>query len=138
MHSCKLLAHTADMKFFLRASSFVELFQAGLEALAITLGGEEVKNSSEWTLTEEVSLEAPDATALLVDFLGEVLVLSYQKKILFLKVKFSRLSEREAVGRIYGRRVQEFKDEVKAVTYHQAEIRKIKDNLFETIIVFDV
>jgi SHS2 domain-containing protein len=39
---------------------------------------------------------------------------------------------------VYGRKVSGFKEDVKAVTYHEADITENEEGCLETVVVFDI
>ncbi len=85
-----------------------------------------------------IKIQSPDKTALLVDFLSEVLAQSQINKEIYADVKFLQFSETELKAEIYGVAVENFDEDIKAVTYHEADIKKNEKGEWETILVFDV
>jgi SHS2 domain-containing protein len=79
-----------------------------------------------------------DTTCLLVDYLSDVLTLSYTEKAVFCAVNFHKLEETSLSARIYGRAVEGFDEEIKAVTYHGANVRQNQKKQWETCIIFDI
>ncbi len=70
--------------------------------------------------------------------MSEVLTYTYEEKAIFSKVEFIKLEDKELSGIVYGENVQGFDEDIKAVTYHEAEVKKNKKGNWETIIVFDI
>ena len=85
-----------------------------------------------------VRLAAPDATALLVDFLSEALALSLIQKALFCFVHFDLLEERRLSARLFGRWHYGLENEIKAITYHEAELKKHPGGPWEATILCDL
>jgi len=48
------------------------------------------------------------------------------------------LTETEIEVKVFGRKVEEFEEDIKAVTYHEAEVKKNEKGEYETMLVFDI
>lgn len=68
-----------------------------------------------------IQIEAPDSAALLVDFLSEALALCLIQKTIFCYVYFDLLEERRLSARLFGRWHDGLENEIKAITYREAE-----------------
>lgn len=122
-----------------------ELFTAALEGMAEIMMGEgagrdDINSAAAGKAgaRKEIKVSSADETALLIDFLSEVLTISQIEKIVFLSVRFRRLTSKTVKAEVSGIRGQNFAEDIKAVTYHEAEIRKNTRGNFETTIVFDI
>jgi SHS2 domain-containing protein len=138
LRTSTLLSHTADARAELAGDSLAELFRAGLEALAELELGEPPALGAATPVRRRLVLDAIDATALLVDFLSEALSLSLELYAVFTAAEFDRLDERGLSADILGRPVAGFARDVKAVTYHEADVRRGEDGVFRTRLVFDI
>lgn len=85
-----------------------------------------------------VVIEAPDVTALLIDFLSEVLVWTHTEREVFTHVRFRTISEYALEAELTGYRTEEFGEDIKAVTYHEADVKKNTEGVWATNIVFDI
>lgn len=86
-----------------------------------------------------VEIQASDYTNLLIDFLSDVLSMSYIEKTIFCKVNILEFSEYKIKAEIKGYDVQMFDEEIKAVTYHEANVHlDEEDELWKTCIIFDI
>ena len=132
----EILPHTADLRMRVFGGSLEDLFQNALAALAHIMG-DGVQRTRE-ARPQRVQLEAETATNLLIDFLSEALYLANVEKAIYDQVEFTEFSERELVGTLRGYAVDGFAEDVKAVTYHGAEIKKRKDGKLEIEIVLDI
>ena len=136
MRKHSLNEHTADVRLVVQGDSLEELFRAALEGMA-----ELIKHdgfSQKGDQVETISLSAADSTSLLIDFLSEVLTRTHVNNVVYNTVDFSVLNEKDLEAIVRGCSVEAFDEDVKAVTYHEAEIKKNKEGLFETVIVFDI
>lgn len=138
MKTYKVLPHTADVRLWVEADSHEELFSAALEGMASLIKDSLAEMSAGKRIEEKLELEAPDVTALLIDFLSAALTLAHQNKAVFTEVAFDSLNETALMCTIKGFETDGFDDDIKAVTYHEAEVKKNRAGRFETMIVFDI
>ena len=54
------------------------------------------------------------------------------------RVVFSELSDNNLRAELFGREVDSFSEDIKAVTYHGASVSKNSDGNLEIIILFDI
>jgi SHS2 domain-containing protein len=133
------LPHTADVRMEIRADELPELFEAGVEGLAALLQPSlSSPLEANWDLVMPITVSAPDITLLLLDVLSEVLTHSNIEKAVFLKLDVLNMSEMMFKGRIFGLYTSGFEEDVKAVTYTEANIRKDDAGKWLTQIVFDI
>jgi SHS2 domain-containing protein len=129
----ELVHHTADVRFRVSAATLDGLFADALRALTSFTQPEWIDEPAEAV----IELESADATALLVDFLGEVLTRSHVAREAYTDVAFDELSSTHLRATVRGRRVRGFEEDVKAVTYHEAEV--VFDGVnWSTMLVFDI
>ena len=138
MKRFEILPHTADIRLKASGSSYEELFSAALDGMNYIIKRDLTKNSTLMNFREIIDVESVDRSMLLIDFLSKVLTLSHQYKAVYHTVKFKTLEERYLFSEMEGSQVEDFDEDIKAVTYNEAEIRKNKDNIYEIIIVFDI
>lgn len=137
--SFEFLKHTADVRMLVKANDLEALFNEALKGMA-SIQKSNIKNQSvSWrTKTRLIEIQSPDKTALLVDFLSEVLAQSQINKEVYVDVKFLEFSEIELKAEIYGVAIEAFDGDIKAVTYHEADIKQSEKGEWETIIIFDI
>ncbi|HKS23031.1 MAG TPA: archease [Thermoanaerobaculia bacterium] len=128
----EILQHTADVRLHVTASTLEELFADALRGLMEVMGGAAASD----TRTEQVELESVDVTALLVDFLNEALVRAHVQRRSFTGASFATLTETHAAATLTSVPA-EFEEDVKAVTYHEAEVRR-GENGWTTMLVLDI
>ena len=130
----EFLPHTADVRVKVFGGTYQELFKNAMLVMA-----EMLKNQkSQKLLKEKISVKSQDINSLLVDFLSEVLYRSQVHRAVFQEVKFLKFKDTELEAEIYGFKVDEFDEDIKAVTYYELEIKESTAGGFETIIVFDI
>lgn len=133
------LPHTADIRVQLDASSQETLFQAGLAAMNRLLKKNGCGKPGVLDINLEVDVRSTDATALLVDFLSEILTATCTEKTLFCRVRFDELTLHHLRASVSGRAVEDFDEDIKAVTYHEAEVvHDKKTGRWRTSIIFDI
>ena len=134
----KYLPHTADIRMLIEGETLQELFLAGLKGMNHILKEGVCKDVQTFDSIANIRTISNDRTNLLVDFLSDALTHSYVNKTLFCKMKVLHISSFEISAELYGQSIDEFDEEIKAVTYHEARIRKNSNNLWETIVIFDI
>ncbi len=131
--------HTADIAFDVSADSLEELFVESAKAWRICVVGDiSGKSLSE----KNINLNAGSLEELLVNFLNEINYFLLSKK--WLCVIFNKISINQELKTISalasGFELEssiQIKEEIKSVTYHQMEIKKINGK-YLTRVVFDI
>lgn len=131
----EFLEHTSDVRVRVSGATLEELFADAVRALFAAL--EAVGASDAQPVTWRVSVDSVDRTALLVDFLSDVLVQAHVRRVVFRDVRFVRLTETELEAELQGVAAAEFGEDVKAVTYHEADVR-MENGRWQTMLVFDL
>jgi len=137
MKMFSILPHTADLRLHIQGSTLEELFQAGVEALASVLKAGACP-ARRYTKRREIVSAAPNVTELLIDFLSQVLTLSYAETAVFCTASCSEISEHRIASTVAGVTVDGFDEDVKAVTYHEATVSKNRKGFYETVVVLDM
>jgi SHS2 domain-containing protein len=135
--SYKLIPHVADVRLAVEGSSYEELFLAALEGMG-NLIKHSCCSSNKCNVQYDIQLSSGDVTSLLIDFLSAVLTQTHINQAVYCKVTFSELTEKTLKATIFGNKVNVFDEDIKAVTYHEANIRKNEHGNYSTVIVFDI
>ncbi len=138
MRSFKIIPHVADIRLLVEASSLDELFTVSLEGMNQILKKNFCKKKIETPEIHQIQVSSQDTTALLVDFLSEALTLSHIHGTVFCNVEFTRLTSDSLTASLIGAKVKGFDDDVKAVSYHEAEIERNSLGNLQTNLVFDI
>lgn len=140
MKAHHILSHTADVRLKAEGSTLEELFCAALEGMTEIQNAKRIRQLAEKSekLTRNIKITSTDATTLLIDFLSEALAQSQIEKEVFDAVKFTKISDTELEAEISGEYVDGFGEDIKAVTYHSAEIVKNAAGNYEATILFDI
>ena len=133
----EFLPHTADIRMRIEGETLPELFDAGIKGMSHILK-ENQRNKQGQKYSEIIAVKSADVTCLLIDFLSELLAMSYTKKLVFSEVKFLEFSEQLLSAKVSGSAIDSFDEEIKAVTYHEADIKRNKSGKWETMVVFDI
>lgn len=136
--SIAYLPHTADIRMSIHEKSLEELFKQSVIGMNHVL--KEKFCDEVHGIDKEVNIEvsAVDRTVLLIDFLSDVLTSTYIEKAVFCHVEIIEFSQCKINARLSGSCVEQFDEEIKAVTYHEANIVKNNKNLWETCVIFDI
>jgi SHS2 domain-containing protein len=124
--------HTADIRIRLRAASPEELVADAVRALMAVMK----PGAGPAAPDVEIFLEAPDLTALLVDFLNEILLRCHIDRQAF-EPESIVLSGTAVTARLFARAAVHFQEDVKAVTYHEADVVQ-SEGVWTTTLVLDV
>jgi SHS2 domain-containing protein len=135
----KFLDHTADIMFESYGISLNKLFENSALATEDTMVNlKQIKTK----IKREVNLENKSIENLLFDFLGELIYFKDAELLLFSKfkviIKKGKIYKLKAI--LEGEKLtkkHEQKVDVKAVTYHKFEIKKIK-NKYAARVILDI
>lgn len=136
MKHYQIMPHVADVRALIQGSTLEELFTAGLEAMAYVIAPNEC--GEPYTVQEEITVISVDTTILLIDFLSEVLTKTHVTSSVFCTVTFTSLTPTSLHATVHGKKVTTFDEDIKAVTYHEAEVIKNEQGLYQTNIIFDI
>jgi len=140
------LPHTADIKIRVYGSSMKEIFKNALMGMFQVIGphadGCEEKDDRlvcpELPETHDITVDAIDRDALLVDFLSEALYLSDVHNEAYFDADIGDLTDTHIKATLHGVKVTGFDVvEIKAVTHHDLKIEEIGRSL-QVDIVFDI
>ena len=130
------LEHTTDVRMRIDADSRESLFRDALLGMADVLQASTDDDSQR--VERRISVESPDLTALLVDFLNEALRLMHTHKETYTNVRFLELTDNALAAIAEGLPVRSFAEDIKAVTWHEADIVRGDDGRLSTNIIFDI
>ena len=130
----KEVEHTADRALRISGRDLAELFAnaaLGMNSLMLTAAARRP------SIAKHIKLEAIDAESLLVAWLSELAFWAETESLLFTRFEFLRISATRLSAVVRGDRVGAFEKHVKAVTFHNLDIRADAGGLTTTV-VFDV
>ena len=138
----RILSHTADLRLEVYGKTLEELFINAAEALARILY--EQSESTEFSalpkarqlLSEKIEIQSVNMNTLLVDFLNEILARSHINKAVY-KVESLKLKGNAVEAKSMGKKVEQFDEDVKAVTYHEVDIKEEK-GMWHTTLILDI
>jgi SHS2 domain-containing protein len=140
--SYKFKDHTADIAADVEADNLSELYIAAASAWHESITDNKIDGVLEH---KSISLNEENLEILLVSFLSELNFLCQSENWLLSSVKQIELNKRNDVwnlsvimlGRKFDSGELRLKTEIKAITYHQMEIKEVNGK-FSTRIVFDI
>lgn len=138
MKTYELLEHTADLKIRCFGKDMSELFaHAALGMFSqIYEGKAESRRHGDHEITRKINIQSIDLESLLVDFLSELLSLSDEHNEIYYDFHV-KINNHNLQAKVKGRKVKDFSQEIKAVTYHELKIEK-KNGMYRAEIVFDI
>ena len=128
--------HTGEVLARVSAPSLQDLFVEAARALNQYLA-EGVQMDTEGGFEEEIIVTAPDRETLLVPWLSEIWFRIDTKNTLYARFEILEFKERGLKARIFGDGKTRPVRDIKAVTHHGLQIRRVGDS-FEADIIFDV
>jgi len=130
----EVIEHTADIRLRVTARTREDLFREAVRGTIALLHPEKGERKVE----RDVNVVAGDPTVLLIDFLNEALSNAHAYREAYDDVVFSSLTPTHATARLVGAEAIAFGADVKAVTYHEAEVRQNANGEWCTVIVYDI
>jgi SHS2 domain-containing protein len=127
------IQHTADWSLRVWAADLAELFAESARGMT-ALSGIQLSPSQKTSRT--IKSVAPDPESLLVSFLSELVYFGEQENLAFDEFKI-RIANNQLTAEIAGASILSIDKAIKAVTYHNLQIRQTPKG-YEVEIVFDV
>ncbi|MCD4803813.1 MAG: archease [Anaerolineales bacterium] len=130
------LEHTADLEIQVWGEDLDSLFRQSAAGM-IQLSGVEGLVEGISSVQQNISLEAMDYEGLLILFLEELLYRLTEDYMVYEIQELSVSSEYTLKARLTGAQIKSYQRDIKAVTYHNLNIRTTADG-YEVNIVFDI
>lgn len=131
-------SHTADVIMKVRADTLNELYETAMRGTSNLLKNNFCNQMVAGSSEKKIVVRSVDRIALLIDFLSEVLLNSHINKAIYCNLNIVKLTDQEIEATISGSSVEYFDEDIKAVTYHEANVFKHKNNQWEANIIFDI
>jgi SHS2 domain-containing protein len=133
----EVIEHTADIGIIARGSGLPALFSnAASGMLSLLIEADTLRQD----VTREISLEAGDMETLMVQWLNELLYITYTEKLVLHKFDIV-IDENRLAASCKGQEIELnshiFKREIKAATYHNLRIVE-RDGEYSAQIIFDI
>jgi len=131
------LEHTADIRIRVRAKTIKGLFKIAALAMFDIIAREKSKKSPSKMI--KIKQKAQDQKELFVNWLNELLSISYSKELIFSNFKIAKLDETNLEAIVQGCAASDYKigAEIKAATYCDLKLEKNKAGWIGEVI-FDV
>jgi len=131
-------SHTADVIMKVRADTVTKLFETAMCGMSNLLKNKLCEEWDKGAEEKNIFVQSVDITALLIDFLSEVLLESHINKTIYCKLNIIKQTDKEIEAVISGEKVDFFDEDIKAVTYHEAFVSQSGDKQWEANIIFDI
>lgn len=138
MKKYELLEHTADLKIRAYGKDLPELFSNTLKGMFESC--RPTIDASQSKITRKIKVHATDLEALLVEFLSQALYLSDVDNEVYFEANViikHKSKKKKLKGKIKGNKVERLGLEIKAVTWHDLEVKKV-NNQWQATILFDI
>lgn len=138
MKKFEFIDHTADIGFVVYGEDLKRLFEnAGEAFFTVITDLEKVKRKTE----RRIEIGGESLERLMVDWLNELLYLHEVENLLFSQFEVESVGEEGLKARVKGEAFEEerhpIKTEVKAVTFHQIQVKQ-EDNLWRAQVILDL
>lgn len=138
MKNYELIEHTADIGIQVRGKTLKELFKnsaAAMFEIIAQQSGAKAKKQASITIKQK----ADNTEDLLLIWLNELLSLSAVKEVIFDKIRITKLDKDTIEATVSGTSIKNYqpKTEIKAATYHELKVKKIKSG-WQARVIFDV
>ncbi|MCX7737191.1 MAG: archease [Candidatus Kapabacteria bacterium] len=131
------MPHTADVIIHVEGTTIEELFKAAVFGLVAVLKPENlILNEKNYEFQK--ILKSENQNLLLVDFLSDILTIMHIQKGLVSDIIISNLDENLIDYKIFLQKVDFFERDVKAISYHNVNIKINNSKNFEAEIILDI
>ena len=127
--------HTADKALRIVGINLKELMISAAQGMTQLMVGDLSKISNK--IKKSIEMQAVDAESLLVEWLSELAYWAETEMLVFKKFEVTDITATRLEATVWGATVSELEKHIKAVTYHNLEIRQTPKGL-EATVVFDV
>ena len=138
MKTIEYLPHISNLHIRIEADTLEELFEAGLKGMSNLLKKDFCHAIVEFEVLHEINVVSNDLTSLLADFLSETLARCYEDSVIFCELSVLELTENNLIATIHGTAAEAFDKEIKAISYHEADVKKNSEGNWETRLIFDI
>ena len=138
MKRYEMIDHTADIGIKVFGKDISEVFSnAGYAMFDILTEPKNVQKKESF----DIQISANNIEELLVKWLDELLYRYETERVVFSEFVINKISDTAVNSTVYGEKIDrnrhEIKTEIKNVTYHQLQVRKINSG-WEAQVIFDV
>lgn len=136
----KLISQDLGIKIIVSGKTLQGLFKDALKSVVFCLKPEVLRlKKKDLQEKQKIKIQAADINSLLIEFLSKVIARADIASTVFVDISFASFGENFLEGETVGVKVSGFKQEIKAVSYEEVDIKKSPESgLYETILVFDI
>jgi SHS2 domain-containing protein len=130
--TCEEVEHMADRAFRVRARNLAELLENAAHAM-VALDGK--PPATERFVRRVINVEGSDRETLLVNWLNEVLYLEQTQQEFYDHFLLSDVNDSHLHAQLYGRQLDRSMTSLKAVTFHNLNVKESQEGLEATIVI---
>ena len=129
----KFLEHTADIKFQAFGKNLEEVFANSALAMFNSMFNRKVKKTEKFN----VEAEGKDNESLLYNFLEELIILFDENQFFLSGVEKIKIKDGKLQAKVVGDKAENYKIslDVKAITYNEMFVKKIKDKWVSQVVL---
>lgn len=129
----RFLAHPSDIKIAAYGHDLPETFINAARGMMAYIYG---KNQTTIEQTEQIEITAENLESLLVNWLAKILTLSAINHHIYIDFSIQKFNTNKIIATIRSGKAKA-DNEIKAVTYHELELKSTKDG-WSTTVVYDI
>jgi len=133
MEKFEILEHKADIKIMFFGKTKEEVFKNSLLGIKIILN----PKFNNKRVLRQIKIKSIDLSALLIDFLNEIIFMSQKNKEFYNSFEIKKLSDDYIEGILEGKKIERFNEDIKAATYHKSSFVS-KNDIWEAVVIFDI
>lgn len=127
----KFISHTADLKIRVYGENLTDV----IKNILFVLSDYWAPSLTKTKVKTKLKITGVNLDDILIDFIAEVINKTYVKKAIFKSFKKKKIIDTLIEGELIGYKFTSLSKDIKAVTYHQARLKKIKNKfIFDFII----
>jgi len=132
MSGVEEVEHTADRAFHIRGRDLTELLRHAAQVMLALEGGPPAR---ECFVRRVIEVEGTDRETLLVNWLNEILYWEQTHQEIYHHCLLQDVTDRHLRAQLYGRKLHHSVASVKAVTFHNLEVKESSEGLEATVVV---
>jgi SHS2 domain-containing protein len=117
-------------RILLEASSFNKLCKESLMVMANELKSKGCSKPTHYDCTMHICVNASDRKKLLIDFLSQVLILTYAHHTIFCSMYIKELTKKKLEAQLYGNWFDTFDNKVKRIAEQASTLKRNEDGLY--------
>ena len=117
-------------RIILEASSFNKLCKESLMVMANELKSRGCRKPTHYDCTMHICVNASERNTMLIDFLSQVLILTYAHHTIFCSMYIKELTEKKLEAQLYGYWFDSFDNKIKRIAEQASSLKRNEDGFY--------